>query len=303
MKRLKRFDEINEKISWHSLLTLLFGTTSLFLAGIDTAKEYQELKNIYAVVNSEKSIPNREEDRIIEQIRANILRNIKKSNLFNKFDKEFIIDSIATVKFKIVDTIPGENTSSVLGAYIHLKADKNKLGMFLDAPAEDNIIIITRDAIRSSGISRTITHEIYHYFDKLLADDNSEYSSKQKISRFIDTKILDEEYAFNKASFIIGVRKKQMSTNLTSLIKRIVKSLVTDRRYYQSNSELFARFKAFKHDLLESGLIEDINQKISKEFFEQFKGDNEVLRSVVLDNIQFLMFVDLDKLEELDSLF
>lgn len=300
MKRLKRFDEINEKISWHSLLTLLFGTTSLFLAGIYTAKEYQELKNIYAVVNSEKSSPNREEDRIIEQIRANILRNIKKSNLFNKFDKEFIIDSIATVKFKIVDTIPGENTSSVLGAYIHLKAGKNKLGMFLDAPAEDNIIIITRDAIRSSGISRTITHEIYHYFDKLLADDNSEYSSKQKISRFIDTKILDEEYAFNKASFVIGVK---VHSDLASVIKQLVKSLVTDRRYYQSNSELFARFKAFKHDLLESGLIEDINQKISKEFFEQFKGDNEVLRSVVLDNIQFLMFVDLDKLEELDSLF
>jgi len=80
--------KINEKINWYNFL-LAFGIS---YATVSNYQDYSVLKRLYNVINSPSSIPSNKDSVIINNIKIDVLNNIRNSNLFNKFGKQFVID-------------------------------------------------------------------------------------------------------------------------------------------------------------------------------------------------------------------
>lgn len=165
LKDKYRSEEVNEKIKWSNLLFAL----GLAYIGISKYGEYNKIKDIYGVVNSNESTPTSNEAIWIEKIRSEVIEQIKVSNLFKKFDKEYIIDSIQNINFRIVDDqIPF--SKGARACYIYIKPLKGKYTYLLQdqIPSGENFIIINRKSMKDSNYTEVVVHEIYHYFDRLL---------------------------------------------------------------------------------------------------------------------------------------
>ena len=92
-------EKINEKIYWQEFLLAL----GLLYVGTKTFKDYKHVEKIFTVINSSSSIPSKSESLKLEQIRSEVIKNIKESDIFNRFDKPFIIDSISNIEFKVIE--------------------------------------------------------------------------------------------------------------------------------------------------------------------------------------------------------
>ena len=112
--------EVNEKIKWTPLL-LSIGMSYI---GIQKWSDYKHIKSIYDVVNSKESIPNKEDKKFVDKIRQDVISNINTSNLFNKFDKKYIIDSMRTIEIRIVDSIIPFSKNS-LACYLYIEVGLN----------------------------------------------------------------------------------------------------------------------------------------------------------------------------------
>ncbi len=287
--------QIDEKITWQSLL-LTLGITAF---SVINYREYNTLKKIYKSVNSEKSIPTKSDSVIIEKIRSEVIEKIRNSNIFNKFNKSFILDSISKVDFRIVDSIDFIR-EEVKGCYINLKRMKDlKKNIFLDVPSKDNYIILQRSSLYKEYISETISHEIYHYFDKLLGNEDK-YSEEIKLNKYTDPNVGDKKYAISKIENIIGTpKKREDDKEYYVILNELYRLLISEKNYYTKNSEIFARYKTLKDDMVKMGVIKNINSKVSiDEIMLLLKKYNSSQR---LDILSYLFYLDLSKIEDLDK--
>lgn len=286
---------INEKISWKNIL-LAFGITAV---GVINYREYNILKKIYKAVNSEQSIPSKSDSVIIEKIRSEAIEKIQKSNLFNKFNKKFIIDSISVIDIRVVDSIDFTRESS--GCYINIKKVKElKKNILLDVPSKDNFIIIERSALNSKIAAETISHEIYHYFDKLLGSNDVKYSNNINLDKFTDKKVSDYKYSIGKIEAFIGSPPDSSNINRYKLLlDEIYKQIKSDKEYYTNPNEMFSRYKTLKDDMIRLGIIKDINSKVTIEeiatLFDKYSVSDR------LNVLPYIFYLDLSKLEELDK--
>ena len=172
-------EKINEKIYWQEFLLAL----GLLYVGTKTFKDYKHVEKIFTVINSSSSIPSKSESLKLEQIRSEVIKNIKESDIFNRFDKPFIIDSISNIEFKVIDKDIIDRPNGVaVGVYISLSKMKSKWKYkYLDKPKSDNFILILRSQMDSPDLSETVVHEIYHYFDNLSGNSDIEYSKNKTI--------------------------------------------------------------------------------------------------------------------------
>src|SRR5574343_282033 len=112
---------IDEKIKWYNLLLAL----GIVYNSVMNYKEYSYLQSIYTAINSPQSIPNADDQKRMNEIRIGIIDEIEKSNLFNRFDKKFVIDSIKNIDFRIVDDLnfsPSYSKGSeTVACYINLE--------------------------------------------------------------------------------------------------------------------------------------------------------------------------------------
>jgi hypothetical protein len=322
---MKNQDAINEKISWQSILLAL----GLTYTAVSNYGEFGQIKSLYQEVNSAKA-PSKGEKEKIDSIRSEMIEIVKKSNIFNKFNKPFIIDSLKNIEIVISDSplvdknalaiymslygYAGSNSTSLsgfsIGKYI---ADKEY------KPKKENIIIIGKKAINQSNFYETLTHELYHYFDQLLGDKSNPYSKKISLNEIKDKNISSKEHRIEKLSLVMfGVKPevlKETSINAYDFCISYNKELIDafgSVDYLQSSSELFARIKTMKAFLLKNGIINDINQDLKKSDLEgmyfKFKvnTENKGVKSLFkseesLSVLNTILLIDLNKLDVINK--
>lgn len=296
LKDKYRSEEVNEKIKWSNLLFAL----GLAYIGISKYGEYNKIKDIYQVVNSNEATPTSNEAIWIEKIRSEVIDQIKVSNLFKKFDKEYIIDSIQNINFRIVDDqIPF--SKGARACYIYIKPLKGKYTYLLQdqIPSGENFIIINRKSMKDSNYAEVVVHEIYHYFDRLLTGGEERYSEENKIAQFIDTNLDDERYTKKKImALMLFANNKGKSEN--EVVDALYDEYMDNKKYFVSEPELFARYKTLKHQMVKGGYISSINESVTIEKLAEYLfGLDAWNRS---EQLFILLSLDLKKLKDLDKL-
>lgn len=287
-------NKINEKVNWGNLLLAL----GIAYFGVAKWKEYSKIKDIYTVVNSDKSIPSKEESEYIEKIRTEVIEEIKGSNLFKKFNKQYIIDSLSTIQFRVVDStiVFSENSKA---CYLYIKPIKGKYKYLLSEPSGENFIIINRKGMKDSNYVSSVVHEIYHYFDKLVDSGNRRYSEIVDISQYVDKNINNENYTKKKImALMLFVNASGKDEN--DIVNAIYDDYMSNKEYYTSDNELFARYKTLKSDMLKDGIIYNINQTPTIEDLANYLIGVKGIKRV--EHLYLLLSIDLKRLKELDSL-
>lgn len=300
------YDPINEKITWKDFLVMVGLSLGANFIGSEI-KLHNQLNRVYHEVNSTQSDPRGEEKSEVEKVRNDVIINIQNSELFKKFGKQYVIDSIKSVHFKILDDVSFLD-SKILACYIHLPLFKEahpiQYKYTSEKPSLENVIIVRRNALDEKDYAETITHELYHYLDNLV-----DYKSKKvDMSKFIDDRVAtDDEYAFTKMIGLLAVPRRNIDKESNSGIKETMTSYIKEFKkqfkYLSSNSELFARWKTFKSKLLELGYIKDINQtptiddvsKYLAGWMEKGARNNDT-------DMDLLLVLDFYKLGELDKM-
>lgn len=151
------------------------------------------------------------------------------------------------------------------------------------------------------NISSTITHEIYHYLDKLIGDENVSYSEEAELNKFADIKVNNKEYAIKKLSALLfGKFPDNKDSDLMNVLEDVYRDIKNDKKYYTSSSEIFARYEALKYDMIKAKIIFDINDEITIEKLSKFIIQCSTEEKI--DNYKFIFYLDLSKLHELDQL-
>ncbi len=187
---------------------------------------------------------------------------------------------------------------SILGFFIDIKQMKKKIKNYLlDVPSGDNFIIIQRSSMNRSDIASSISHEIYHYLDKLIGVD-VDYSQKSNLSKFIDKRIVDKNSAIKKLSIILFGELPSKET--MNLLEDIHKDVLINKDYFSEDEEIFARYKTLKDDMVSKHILSDINDKITLSKIVEFLS--KCSTSERIGNFTFIFYLDLSKLDELDKI-
>jgi len=305
MKHIEDFN-INEKISWKSFL-IIMGMTFAGKYLSTNISAYKNMNYLYNQVNSEKSVPTGDDKKKIEDIRQELILDIESSNLFQKSKKSWIIDSIKSIEFKIIDDRSIRNISGVStnGCYIYIAGIKDKFPLankFSNQTSLNNVIILNSDLFSNPNSFEIIQHELYHYLDQLIGKDNEKLSSNIDFGDFLDSEIdNDIDYAVYKYTAIYckstdGISKEK-KRELEEMVKDEIKS---SKSYITSQSELFARWKTFKSKLKREGYIKNINQRVDRNLVIKYCQDK--LGNIYIDDVSLLFYLKLSKIEELDKL-
>lgn len=302
MKYLNRFNKIDEKLNWKHFL-IMFGLTVNF---IPNYKKYNNLKHVYSLINSPESNPTEQESKKLDKVRKLLIKNVRETNIFNKFNKEWVIDSLNNIKFKLVDKIDFANNElevvdsiKFVGCYIPLYGFKSGIiSKLAGEPKEDNIILIDRNLLLDSvfDLEGTLMHELYHYFDKLT---DKQY---QIDDSYLDKKVFsDTTYGLNKITNILTANNYNYDTLVDEEIKKDILSLYNNYKsnkiYYMSYSEVFARWNTFKSLLLKDGYIKNINEMPTKRDIYKY-----MYLKLYEDNLTVLLVLNWDKLNDIDNI-
>lgn len=292
-------EELNEKIDWKNFIIAL----GLSVISISNYKEYTNLKRLYSVVNSPSNSPSGLDKELIDAVRRNVLLDIESSDLFNRFNKKFVLDSIKNMSFRIVDTIDFAGKLSSAACYIDISSLKKPLkNIFLDVPKGDNFIIIERKTMNDPEVVSIITHEIYHYLDHLLGKKYS-YSEEVRLDTVIDKRIKDKKWGMNKIALLIFGKTFEQCVKLDSKSVEVFGDLydesIQNYDYYTSSSELFARYKTVKYEMVRLGIIKDMNEKLTIE-----KVSTLLIEHLDTDRRRLIIFfyLDMNKLDKIDNL-
>jgi len=307
IKEYNQFEELNEKVSVKDIVlyfAILYGINGVNNLVFDLIRNYnlnKEVNKIYSIVNSPINLLEDENKILIEKLKKDIILQVKNSNLFDKFGKNYILDSLENITIKIANPtgkLINENTAAV---FIKLgdieKMMKNKfLFKFSDNHStKSNVIIINERYINDKQLPEMLTHEIYHYVDALLSSNNNYISSELKLSKFVDKNLDDKNYSVRKLTSILS--SKPDNIQIQDIISKLTSSILEDDKYLSSDEEIFTRWKTLKTKMIKNGYIEDMKTKINKNILLDYLSRN---KPNYID-IEILLILDFDKIEELDN--
>lgn len=308
MKNIIEYAEfqVNEKISWKNLLIAL----SVCFVGDIQIKNYKAIRSVYVDITN-STLPTKSEKDTIDKIRKDIINIIKQDNKFLKFNRPYILDSLKNIQFKIINEIDiGASEDIAAACYIDLDAAKDNWmydHIFKDnLVGRDNFIIIRKKSLNSEMLPDYIVHEIYHFLDKLLGDKKITLSSSLKPKdNIIDKKVLsDKKWALDKLSMISTTYKyDELTPRLKELITHKYDDIISRKKYLTSESELFARWKTYKHNLVKNGFLSNINQKITPDIivksFDIYSKDYKTKNmNLIAQNTDLLFFIDIKNVEK-----
>ncbi len=307
MKNIIKYSDfpVNEKISWKNLLIAL----SVCFIGDIQIKNYKAIKSVYNDVTN-SVLPTKSENDTINKIREDIINIIKSDNTFLKFNRPYILDSLKTIQFKIIDKIDiGQDDDIAAACFLDIKsAKKSWLYDFIskdNSISRDNFIIISRESMKDKILADYIVHEMYHFLDKLLGDDEHHLSNDINSKNIIDKKVLtDKKWALDKLSMISTTYKyDDLTPELKNLISQKYDNIMSRKKYLASESELFARWKTYKHNLVKNGFISNINQKITPDImvksFDIYDKDYKTKDlNLMAHNTDLLFFIDIKNVEK-----
>lgn len=306
MKHIKKYHKMNEKINWNKfLLSLLIG----YIGYTNVNKIYKDYKQnkevhyLYNIINSNTNYPTGKEKEIIENTREKVIDQIKQSDLFNKFGKSYIVDSIKNATIKIADIDIDLISKDVAAAYIYLEPFTKQLqsyDKFKDIKTtKSNVILINKGYLDNADLSDMLTHEIYHYVDKLY--DSTYISTKLDLSKFVDERIKSNKYLKNKFAILnTGIPYDELKDDkLKDLIGEYFDTYdKEDIEYLTKPEEIYARWKTLKSKLIDSEIIEDYKSIVTTKDIINFSLKHKLGK----EDLDLLLMIDLNKVEELDKL-
>jgi hypothetical protein len=265
---------INEKVTWKELLIglgVFLGTKYI----IKDYKNYTFLNSLYNIANSELK-----DDSLSLEVKQRIINDVKESDLFAKYGKDYMLDSLQKATIIITDKDIFDESN---GFYIHLPNILENFKIinlltFHKKPSSDNIIFIHNKTLEDKSFDGVLTHELYHYVDRLLENRNealfTNYDSinqvelEKKLNRIIDKDVL-------------GIMKK------INLDKDIINDLLDNKEYFTSNKEIFARVNTLRSNMKKEGIIKNINEELNDDIIRSYINENiikeENIESVISD--------------------
>lgn len=268
-----------------------------------------EISSVFKQINATNNYPTGDKKIIIDSVRNDIVKQVQNSYIFNKYGKEYLLDSLRTVTIKFIeptgDFIVRDNTIAIFikldGFEKHF--EDNFLSYFFNIQSsKKNVILINSDHMDDDDLAEVITHEIYHYVDMLLGDKDY-LSTNLELSKFVDEKIINDKHYLTYKAFIILnggnniIKINKENTRLKSLIKDISTMTVDNIEYLSSNEEIFARWKTFKCKLVNLGYIDKMETNLTTSIMSDY-SDN----SVSLMDLDLLLILDWSKIVEMDNL-
>lgn len=317
MLYLNNYSLYNENINWRNIIiySVLF-----FSLGKELRSKRNDLtliNNLYNEINSKKSIPSTEESEFLEKVRQDLIVEISNSSKWDKFGKDSIIDSIRTIKFRIVDynSYLSNVSYNSIACFIDIKGIKNNTSFFIkyftNDPKEDNMIVIRKDALYKEDFKNILIHELYHYFDKLLIDNIGDYSL------YVDEHTKDEKYASNKYSILVrnsildNYKKSDIDSfvlidvngnkvNIYNIASSTIDGYLSNYNYYTDNDEIFARWWSLKSDMISLGIISNFDKKVELKDIQLYL--TKCSKSNASTCYDIMMFLDWEKLDEFQEI-
>lgn len=315
ISKYRDFEIIDEKINWKRFL-ISFGIAYGLITGYKDIRDLRDARKIYSDITNPSSIPTPSERSTIDSIKNDLIAKVESSDLFNRFGKKYIIDSLKNTQFRVVDDIPIKFNGVILGMYIDIKKIKDeKKYKFLEIPKGDNFILIRRDKMNEPDFPETIIHELYHYLDRLYSKDTNRrgidlMSSNMDINSILDQRLFDKQYACNKLSILLsGEKYRTLPPNMKGNVDDLYDILMDNRGYYASNGEVFARWQTFKHRLVNNDIIKTTSQTITKQdVMKLFKSEEPNMvrlshksnKKWSYDDLIISFFIDLDQIDKID---
>lgn len=310
IQNFKGFTQINEsKKSTISFRHLLLALGIIAISRYADVKLYKKAKGILDVVNSTKSDPLQKESQFIDSIKKEFTAKIKMEELFSETQKEWIIDSLKTIQFKVIDSdLLDEMDANA--CFINIDPLKEKVkGRKLvnlaldDLPDNSNFIILKRDYITTDPTYKmSVVHELSHYYHHLIRGAQMEVP---KMTDYLDKRISDDSYMRKKIRHLLALdgntENKKKSEIIDILIRTVFVDLRENEEYFTSEDELYARFKTLKHHMYQEGIIKDMKQPITKEDVMTFvESTSDYLPSdKFVKHWAILVCIDLDKINQI----
>lgn len=310
IQNFKGFTQINEsKKSTISFRHLLLALGIIAISRYADVKLYRGVKKIMDVVNSTQSDPLQREQQFIDSIKKEFTTKVKMEKLFSETQKEWIIDSLKTIQFKVIDSGLLDETNAN-ACFINIDPLKEKIkGRKLvslaldDFPDNSNFIILKRDYItKDPTYKMSVVHELSHYYHHLIREAQMEVP---KMTDFLDKRISDDSYMQKKIRSLFGINGDIEDKKKSEIVKVLVRSICVELRqneeYFTSEDELYARFKTLKHQMYEQNIIKDMKQPVTKDdvmlfiesTYDYLPSDNFVEHAAIL------VYLDLDKISQI----
>jgi hypothetical protein len=280
MKYIKEFNSFNEGILSNFSKFIL--AAMLGYGSMKVYKDTKFLKEIYDEVNDPMKIPNEKESNQIEDIRKKVIETIQISDRFDKFGKDFIIDSLETIEFRLSDDVL---LNSSVGVFINITDYKRYFtSRFLDVPKNENFILIMRNRLYDKNIEQLILHEMYHYFDYLLKD----YTKTIKLDTLYDKRfIVDEKYSYEKIRNLLNLSSDEDEYEYAKFI-------FDNKNYLKSSSEVFARWNSMKYKMIKFNIIDSFNDDVTLDDINELLSNKNIDPSDNYEYIDFLLFISLN---------
>ena len=301
---------MNEKISWKHLLIGL-GIYSATQNIISNYKNYSYLTKMYNTLNSPLKKGDKE---IIEETRSKLIENVRNSNLFKRFNRESIIDSLKSITIRIVDTLQiGGTIGLPNGEYsgVCINIDKsNFTNKLMKPPDGENFILIERYTLNDkyNHFDDVLCHELYHYIDRLYNGKNEYYSKSINLEQFFDKKINDIKYAKSKIRYLLFLIGKDEKYNAKDLVDTDVdveyNRLIDMKEYFQGHSEIFTRFNTTKERMIKFGIIKSMNDRINDTIVSKYMVKMLQKKDIqgFYEATELFFYLDLGKIEDLDKI-
>jgi hypothetical protein len=291
---IQKMGNINEKIKLKDLILGL----GVFLGTDYIMNDYNNFKfvnKLYNTINySEESS---DEKNKIEKIRKMVIDEVKNSNHFNKYGKDFIIDSLKTATIKISDSDILLDKSN--GFFIHLPDIKSNFKMIdmltkNKKPSMENVIVIQKNLFDDySYLKAVLVHELYHYIDHLYISIRfNRISNSFNYDEYLDHNIIknkfDKKYIKNKIKFLFEDEIFGILID-TGIVDELCDSIIKKYNYYSSNIELYSRINTMLY-LMNENDLDDLEEYFN--FLIDERMDFE-------DDLILIILLNIDKIEEL----
>lgn len=279
--------------------------------------------NLMNIINDINNTPTESEKIYLDQVKSEIIEEIKSSNKINRIDKEKVLKEIQNIRIIITSH---KNINSV--------TDRGSNACYLryvdTDETEKKIILVSRDRLNTNSVF--VSHEIYHLVDNILGDKKSYYSEISQIVDILDKDIITKTPAGikkveDKINFFIKNTKKntKKSDTIPNTIKTSkAKSKITEEEilklrteivtslknliyaskdYMIEPSEVYVRYHGMKRWLLKNGYIKSVNDTITKKIIiDLFSTDLlENLGNDEIDYFELLFFLNIDPTNEAES--
>jgi len=261
MVRIKKYDElINEELSWSN--KILYGLFVISMM-INMYGRFSKkgMTSLLKDIKDPSCRPSGDYYKAIEEIRKESIQEIESSPNIEESKKKEIVDSLRKIPFFIVDTKDYKGYDNSNAVYVCLKPVRTTtVAGFIriddrDSDSPTNFILVDRERFKEKQVVRTISHEIYHYIDRLLGKGYTDWSQINEITNIVNVDISDQD---------LKKRIVYLSGGENNLVDIIYDGIQENKEYLTRPSELFVRYHNLKKYLVEEGQMSSVHDKITE---------------------------------------